>query len=177
MYSCESWTIEKAEHQRTDSFELWCWRRLLKVLWTARRSNQSMVRKFNPEYSLEGQMLKLKLQYFGRLMWTDDLLGKSLMLWKIEGRRRREAQRMRWLDGITYAMNMNLGNLQEMVRVREVWHAAVQGGANSQTWLGNWTTTTISHCKYVLHLLYPFPSWWTFRLLPCPGYCRECCSF
>ena len=119
MYGCESWTVKKAEHQRIDAFKLRCWRRLLKVPWTA-RSNQSILRETNPEYSLEGLMLKLKLQYFGHLMRTDDSLEKSLMLEKIEGRRRRVRQRMRWLDGITDAV-------REMVRVRETWHAAGHG--------------------------------------------------
>ena len=120
MYNCESWTIKKAECQRIDAFKLWCWRRLLKVPWTARRSNQSILREINPEYSLEGLMLKLKHQYFGHLMRTDNSLEKSLMLGNIEGRRRRECQRMRWLDSITDVMNMNLGKLQEILRDREV---------------------------------------------------------
>ena len=119
IYGCESWTVKKAKRQRIDDFELWCWRRLLKVSWTARRSNQSILKEINPEYSLEGLLLKLKLQYFGHLMRTDDSLEKSLMLGKIEGRWRRGHQRMRYLDGITDATNMNLGKLQEMVRNRE----------------------------------------------------------
>ena len=121
MYGCESWIIKKAECQRTDTFKLWCWGRLLKVPWTARRSNQSILREINPEYSLEGRMLKLKLQYFGHLMQTVDSLEKSLMLGKTEGRRRRGHEKMRWVDGIIDAMDMNLGELREMVRDREAW--------------------------------------------------------
>ena len=137
MYGCESWIVKKVERQRIDAFELWCWKRLLKVLWTARRPNQSILREINTEYSLGGLMLKMKLQYFGHLIRTDDSLEKSLMLVKIEGRRRRRHQRMRRLDNITDAMNINLGKLQEMVRDRETWHAAVHGVAKSQTQLGN----------------------------------------
>ena len=145
MHRCESWTIKKAERRRIDAFELWCWRRLLTVPWIARRSNQSILREINPEYSLEGLMLKLKLQYFGHLMWTANSLEKSLVLGKIEGRRRRGHQRMRWLVGITDAMDMNLGKLQEMVRDWEPWCATVYGVAKIQTWLGDWTmTATIS---------------------------------
>ena len=136
MYDCESWTVKKAEHQRIDAFKLWCWRRLLKVPWTARRSNMSILREINPEYSLEGLMLKLKLQYSGHLMQTDDSMEKSLMLGKIEGRRRGH-QRKRRLEGITDAMNMNLGKLWETTRDREAWHAAIHGVAKNQTRLSN----------------------------------------
>ena len=134
MYGCESWTIKKAECRRIDAFELWCWRRLLRVPWTARRSNQSILKKIN---SLEGLMLKLKRQYFGHLMWRTDSFEKTLILWKIEGRRRGQ-QRMRWLDAITNAMDTNLGKLQEMVRDREACHATTHGVTKSWTWLNGW---------------------------------------
>ena len=160
MYRCESWSIKKAEHRRIDAFGLWCWRRLLRVRWTARISSQSILKEINPEYSLEGPMLKLKLQYLGHLMWRANSLEKTLMLGKIEGRRRRGKERTRWLDGITSSRAMSLSKLREMVKDREAWSAAVHGVTKNQTRPSNWTTTTPSTPLTQSRLASTYWQWW-----------------
>ena len=166
MYGCESWAIKKAEHQRIDAFELWCWRRLLRVPWTARRSNQSILKEISPGCSLEGLMLKLKLQYFGHLMQQADSLEKTLMLGGIGGRRRRGRQRMRWLDGITDSMGMCLNKFLELVMNREAWCAAIHGVAKSQTRLSN--CTELSWTSLVLYIQIHFE-----KMLPKFGLCSK----
>ena len=171
IYGCESWTIKKAERRRIDTFELWCWRRLLRVPWTARSSNQSILKEISPECSLKGLMLKLKLQYFGHLMGRTDSLEKTLMLRKIDGRRRRGWQRMRWLDGITDSMDMSLSKLWGLVMDREAWCASVHGVSKSRTWLSDWTDW-LTDCEQRA-----FPGGASGKQLICQCRRRERCRF
>ena len=160
MYGCESWTVKKPERRRMDAFELWCWRRLLRVPWTARRSNQSIPKEISPGWLLEGLMLKLKLQFFGHLMWRVDSLEKTLMLGGIGGRRRRGRQRIRWLDGITDSMDMGLGGLRELVMNREAWSAAIHRVTKSRTWLSNWPELNQTDVENEAPILWPPDAKW-----------------
>ena len=167
MYGCKSCTIKKDEGWRTDAFELWCWRRLLRVPWTARRSNQCILKEISPGCSLEGLMLKLKLQYFGHLMWRTVSFEKTLMLGKIEGKRRRGRQRMRWLDGITDSMDMSLSKLQELVMDREAWRVAVHGVSKSRTWLSDWAELKVAWAQCEMHCEGGNEPWGLWHC-PCP---------
>ena len=176
MYGCESWTVKKDEHWRIEAFELWCWRRLLRVPWTARRSNKSILKEISPGCSLEGMMLKLKLQYFGHLMRRVDSLGKTLMLRGIGGRRRRGWQRMRWLDGITNSVDMSLSELRALVMDREAWRAVIHGVVKSRTRLSDWTELN-HHLCFLLHCIRKRFPWQTLPTKGIPRIFRQMATF